>query len=179
MSDGDVRRIEGIADGVDYHQFYLNADVSDAFPEYPPEDPGDKEIGHHRLIAPSGHMVCVEAGIAMGTVHLAIEFLERKPTELDTSAGWEAVSEISFEAASSDVSITYLMDATHAPFDHFILPDGPGWYRVRGHAIGRSLGFDGVAREDDPRERHLLQLWRTAGPQRTRHHRIDDQWANQ
>lgn len=71
-----------------------------------------------------------------------------------------------------------MAEGPEPPFDSFQLATGTGWYRVRAHAVGRSLDFDVVVTEN-PREEHLLQLWRTDGFAPARHHRIDDQWANQ
>jgi hypothetical protein len=46
-----------------------------------------------------------------------------------------------------------------------------------GHAVGRSLDFDGVVRE--PREHHLLQLWRVDQFEDTQVVRADDPWDRQ
>lgn len=114
----------------------------------------------------------------MGQVNLTIEVLDQAPDRIDDRRQWEAVSEISFEAISGTARIVVTDEAREPLFESFLLAPGVGWYRARAHAVGRSLDFDGVVSEN-PREAHLLQLWRTDGFQPAQHHRIDDQWANQ
>lgn len=71
-----MERIEGVLDGVDYHQLYLVADDDlDGFPEGSFED----EIDPHTLAVPMDHSVCVITGIAMGQVNLTIEVLDEAP----------------------------------------------------------------------------------------------------
>ena len=162
-------------DGVNYHQFYLVADDDlDAVPDGAFQD----EISPDTLIVPTGSAVCVSTGIVMGVINLTIELLDSPPDSIDDREPWEAVSDVSFEAESADAGVCLLMDGTRAPFVASRLPHGPGWYRTRGHAIRRSLDFDVVVTED-PREAHLIQLWRTDGFEQARHHLVDNQWANQ
>lgn len=168
--------LSGVLDGIDYHQFYLMADDDDqVFPEFAT----DAEIAPHGLIATTGHGVCIATGIAMGAVNLTIELLAAEPAEIDQRQPWTAVSETSFEATGTEAWIQVFMPPPAMPFDDLlVLQGGTGWYRVRAHAFGRELDYDAVV-IDQPREHHLLQLWRAAGPEPVRHHRIDDQWAGQ
>ena len=170
-----MARLGGVLDGVEYHQFYLVAD-EDLW-GFPEGSFGD-EISPHTLVVPMGNSVCVQTGIAMGKVFLTIEVLEMAPDALDSRREWEAVSEVSFEAKTRGARIELLADGAEPPFDRFQLAPGTGWYRVRAHAVGRSLDFDVVVRHN-PREEHLLQLWRTDGFRPEQHHRIDNRWANQ
>lgn len=184
IDTGVMIRIAGPIDGVDYHQFYVYADESDSFPDYPasPSHPG-------RLLATvdNAHAVCVTTGIAMGTVVLELELLDGAPVRLDSTRDWEVIAEVSFEASRSWGSIDFLLTYTAevpAAFARFDLPAGGGWYRVRGHALGRALDFDfavapGVPDHCEPREFHLLQIWPTVGPQDAARIRDDDPWANQ
>lgn len=171
-----MERIDGVLDGVDYHLLYLVADDDPwcGFPEGSFRD----DIDPHTLVVPMDHSVCVFTGIAMGQVNLTIEVLEGAPDRIDDHRQWEAVSEVSFEAISSTARIVLLAEGPEPPFESFLLGPGVGWYRARAHAVGRSLDFDVVVSEN-PREAHLLQLWRTDGFQPAQHHRIDDRWANQ
>jgi hypothetical protein len=114
----------------------------------------------------------------MGQVNLTIEVVDEAPDRIDDRRQWEAVSEVSFEAISSTARIVVMDEAPEPPFESFLLAPGDGWYRARAHAVGRSLDFDAVVSED-PRETHLLQLWRTDGFQPAQHHRVDDRWARQ
>ena len=166
-----MQRIEGVLGVVDHHQFYVVTD--DGYPEFP----ATRSI--HDVIAPtSGHGFCVMTGIAMGAVQLAIEVLGRAPESIDDRREWEAVTDISFSAASSTAHVQALMESTPEPFSAFTLPRAPGWYRVRAHAQGRSLDFDTVVSEN-PREYHLLQMWPADSREEPIDHRIDDRWDRQ
>jgi hypothetical protein len=168
-----MTRIEGLLDGVDYHQFYFQTGDRTESPNYPMEGPPN------RLLATTdtGHAVCVKTGIAAGVVQLAIEFLDGPASGMDDSHEWEAVTELSFEATETTAGVVVLMADTNPPFRSFELPEGPGWYRMRGHAIGRSLDFDLAVRE--PREHHLLQLWRVDQFDDAQVIRADDPWERQ
>jgi len=170
-----MQRLGGVIDGVEYHTFCLVAD-EDLW-GFPDGDFGD-DISPHTLVVPMGNSVCVSTGIAMGQVNLTVEVLDAAPGAIDDRREWEAVSEVSFEARTSGARIAFMAEVPEPPFDSFQLVTGTGWYRVRAHAVGRSLDFDAVVRKN-PRQEHLLQLWRTDGFQAARHHRIDNQWANQ
>lgn len=169
--------VEGLLDGVDYHQFYLWGDYPFVPTSYPPGGP------NNRLLAATetGHAVCVSTGIAMGMIHLAIEFLDSPPSEVDHSYDWEAVAETSFTATVPTATIVLLMQRTQPPFDRLELPSGADTYRARGHATGRSLDYDivvdGMSRE--PREYHLLQLWQADRLEPPVVLREDDPWARQ
>ncbi|HEY8621015.1 MAG TPA: hypothetical protein VIM01_13180 [Dermatophilaceae bacterium] len=168
-----MTRIEGLLEGVEYHQFYFQAGDPTESPSYPREGPPN------RLLATTdtGHAVCVTTGIARGVVQLAIEFLDSPAAGMDDSYEWEAVAELSFEAAGTTAGVVVLMAYTNPPFRSFELPLGPGWYRMRGHVIGRSLDFDVVVRE--PREHHMLQLWRVNQFDDAQVIRADDPWERQ
>jgi len=173
-----MNRIEGLLDGVDYHQFYFQADDPTVFlPAYPPGGPAN------RLLAATetGHAVCVSTGIAMGVVHLAIELLDSPPSGVDDSHDWEAIADVSMIAAVPTATIVLLMQRTKPPFDGFELPSGASTYRIRGHATGRSLDFDVVVDgiEQLPREHHLLQLWPVDRLEPPTVRRADDPWARQ
>lgn len=170
-----MQRLDGVIDGVEYHTFYMVADENSwGFPE---GDFGD-DISPHTLVVPMSNSVCVSTGIAMGQVNLTVEVLDAAPEAIDARRDWEAVSEVSFEARTIGARIAFMAEAPESPFDSFQLASGIGWYRLRAHAVGRSVEFDAVVTED-PREAHLLQLWRTDGFRPAQHFRIDNQWANQ
>lgn len=170
-----MQRLGGVIDGVDYHTFYLVADEDlSGFLDGDLED----DISPHTLVVPTGNSVGVITGIAMGQVNLTIEVLDAAPGAMDDRRPWEAVSEVSFEARTSGARIAFMAWGPEPPFDSFELATGTGWYRVRAHAVGRNLDVDAVVSEN-PREEHLLQLWRTDGFQPARHHRMDNSWAGQ
>lgn len=169
-----MKTLDGVLDGIDYHQFYLlaEADVG-TFPSYA----DDEVIKPHGLIASSGHGVCVTAGITMGPIFLTVELVDGPPDAVDDRRQWTAVSELSFEAANEHAWLFTFDGPTVAPYlEPFALQTGPGWYRIRAHAWDRELDFDGCV--DTPREYHLLQIWpATAAP--ATHQRIDNQWSTQ
>jgi hypothetical protein len=168
-------RLEGLLDGVDYHHFYLQAGDPTEAPSYP-------ETGWlpNRMLATTdtGDAVCVITGIAMGVIQLTIDVLDTPPSGTDESQKWEAVAEVSFEATETTAAVVMLMTGTNAPFGSFELPRGLGWYRIRGHAVGRSLDNDLVVTEN-PREHHLLQLWPADRWEEPLALREDDPWASQ
>ncbi|MDE9364102.1 hypothetical protein PZ938_00645 [Luteipulveratus sp. YIM 133132] len=174
-------RISGALTGVDHHQFYLDANVDDFFPEYPM---GQDACG---LVAavPSGGAICVTTGIATGTVALTIDLLDAPPAQIDASEPWEVIGQSSFRATAETASIFLLMDWPPKPFDALELPAGAGWYAVRAHAIGRALDYDLVVPDPfdpnpgDPRERHLLQVWPTPAPSEDAVLLRDEPWARQ
>lgn len=165
-------RIEGLLYGVNYHQFYLQAGDPSEYPSYPMQGPSN------RLLATTGtgHAVCVSTGIAMGVVQLAIEFLDDPPSRMDDSHEWEAVTELSLEATQTTASVVLPMADTNPPFRSLELP-GAGWYRIRGHALGRSLDFDAAVSK--PREHHLLRLWHVDQFEDPQVIRADDPWEHQ
>lgn len=165
----------GDLEGIDHHQYYL---VADADPTVFPEGAYTDEISPNTLVVPTGHALCLTTGIAMGVIRLTVELLDATPPVVDDREAWQAVSDVSVEATSEQARVLVLMALTAPPFQEFRLRSGTGWYRVRAHAVGRSLDFDAVVTED-PREKHLLQLWRSTGPEAATHHRVDDPWADQ
>lgn len=63
------------------------------------------------------HTVCVETGIATGTVVLAIELLNGPPADLVGTRNWEVISEVSFETVSSYLgprTMTRLENSTYS-----------------------------------------------------------------
>lgn len=181
-----MSRLEGRIDRVDHHQFFLSADASGAFPMYPIDG---SYLGRLVSVAQEADAVCIETGIAMGTVRLALHLLDAPPTAIDASRPWEVVEEVTFDATDPVGRLLFLLDSTPAPFDQFDLPAGAGRYRVRAHAVGRALDFDTVMwnpddpeRPDDcgpPREQHLLQVWPTHESAVTTRLKADDPWAHQ
>jgi hypothetical protein len=169
-----VPRLESLLDGVDYHHFYLQVGGLTEAPSYPMGGPPN------RLLATtdSGDAICVITGIAMGVIQLAIELLDTPPSGTDESQQWEAVAEVSLEATETTAAVALLMTDTDPPYNSFDLPRGSGWYRIRGHAAGRSLDYDLVVTED-PREHHLLQLWPAAEWEEPLVLREDDPWEYQ
>lgn len=56
------------------------------------------------------------------------------------------------------MSVAYLVHETAPEFGGLPLPISGSWYRLRAHAVGRDLAFDGVTRWVCG-ERRLIQIW--------------------
>lgn len=91
---------------------------------------------------------------------------------------WAAVAEASVLWRDPEVSVRYLMDWTGAEFEHLPLPCPPSWYRIRAHAAGRDIAYDGVTRTPCG-ERHLLQVWAEDAYRAPVDIRLDDPWKRQ
>ncbi|MFH8371387.1 hypothetical protein [Streptomyces sp. NPDC018031] len=116
--------------------------------------PADTARWSAGLAAPMDWGAWVSTGIHTGYVRIRAEVLSAAPSVEE--ADWEEIVEISVRSLEGDLRITS---------DGEITPDtlptlnaqGPGWYRVRVHARGRSINPDGVAEE--PTEEYLITCW--------------------
>jgi len=96
----------------------------------------------------------IVTGIAAGPVRVKVQRQETAPAAVATE--WEDIVEVSCMAVEADVVAAGQYDA--APDPQFALnPPGATWFRLRVHARGRDLEYDGVA--TDPREEYLLVAW--------------------
>lgn len=168
-----MQRIGGVLGGIDYKQFCFQAADSDEYPVHLGTGPPNRLL----QVDDSGTAVVCSTGIHMGPINLVIELLDRPPSELDDSHEWEAVAEVDFEAKRATAGLVLLFEAPAAPFTRLQLPAGVGWYRMRGHAVGRALDFDGAV--SIPREHHLLQVWAVTVKSEPLVIRADDLWALQ
>ncbi|WP_162597004.1 hypothetical protein [Streptomyces sp. NEAU-S7GS2] len=106
------------------------------------------------LAAPMDHGAWILTGINTGHVRVKAQCLDAAPSV--EAADWEEIVEISVRSVAGDLCINSGYDIT--PDDLPALnPQGPGWYRMRVHASGRSINPDGVSEE--PVEDYLIAVW--------------------
>ena len=99
----------------------------------------------------------VRTGISMGPVSVEVSEVGSMPA-VEVS-GWEDVAEFSVLVRDRPAYLGgFSQDDRDVPR---IGTAGPGWYRLRVHARGRSVAPDLVV--DEPTEEYLVQVWR-AGP---------------
>lgn len=111
----------------------------------------------------SNGLVSVEAtgavvftGIKSGAIYVTAEAHDREPAaEVEA---WDEVIEFTLTSTAG-----WLRVLEEVPGDQFTLPNlsphGPGAYRLRCHARGRDIAYDGSAIE--PVEDYLIQAWRS------------------
>ncbi len=106
------------------------------------------------LAAPMGHGAWILTGINTGYVRVSAQCFDAAPRVEVTDR--EEVVEFSVRSVEGDLRIHSGYDIT--PDDLPALnPQGPGWYRMRVHASGRSINRDGVS--DEPVENYLIAVW--------------------
>ncbi|GAA4301681.1 hypothetical protein BJY14_007725 [Actinomadura luteofluorescens] len=128
---------------IDYHQFLLmKPDQQD----YVPEEAG-------RLLSTTGEGVLVHTGIANGNVAVHIEIHDHQPPLDD--ADWEEVAEASTKVEHGPLMVRCL--TADPPALPMLTPAGPGTYRLRAHARGRDIAYDGCVSRSP--EVYLIQIW--------------------
>ncbi|WP_329392655.1 hypothetical protein OHA45_37015 [Streptomyces lydicus] len=106
------------------------------------------------LAAPMDHGAWVLTGINTGLVNVTAQCFDAAPPIEATD--WEEIVEVSVRSIAGDLRINSGYSIT--PDDLPLLnPQGPGWYRMRVHASGRSINPDGVS--DEPVEDYLIAVW--------------------
>ncbi|MBB6553330.1 hypothetical protein [Nonomuraea rubra] len=141
---------------VHYRQAYL-ADAYDEFPtvERRPDNP-EHPVGIVRVAVEEGkaHLI---TGLHTGPVGFSVTVADEDPGA-DTD-GYEDIVEISFLAQSESLRIA----EWSGEGDHLLpeLPSGPGWYRLRYHAVNMDEGanVNSLATGDAVVDRYLLQIW--------------------
>ncbi|WP_336049493.1 hypothetical protein [Streptomyces sp. CA2R101] len=119
--------------------------------QVPPMETGRWSNG---LAAPMDQGAWILTGINTGHVRVTAQRLDAAPPVEATD--WEEIVEISVRSVAGDLRINSGYDIT--PDDLPALsPQGPGWYRMRVHASGRSINPDGVS--DEPVEDYLIAVW--------------------
>ncbi|MFI5865841.1 hypothetical protein [Streptomyces sp. NPDC051546] len=106
------------------------------------------------LAAPMDHGAYIVTGIHTGRVNVETR-ITSTPPPADTE-GWEEVVEVSVHADEVDLALNYF-DGQGPSNPPALSDQGPGWYRMRVHARGRTLAPDGVSEE--PIEDYLITTW--------------------
>lgn len=133
---------------VEWHQFGIGHETGET---------RERPVDQGSVIFVVQRMFCtVRTGIASGYVRLTTEALDGPPASIDES--WEDIGEVSLDSSPDipmhatswerdpDVELTDRLDA-----------HGPGTYRLRVHARGRDLHWDGSTLE--PVEDYLILSW--------------------
>lgn len=134
---------------VDWHMFIVGQDIGEPYLEDPAD--GNGVIGRVKRT-----YCTVVTGIASGFVRVTTEALDGPPSTIDDT--WEDIGEVSLETTPDmpmraagvdwvpDEELTDRLD-----------PHGPGSYRLRVHARGRDIYYDGAKLE--PVEDYLIPSW--------------------
>ena len=101
------------------------------------------------------HVTCF-CGVHTGWIEARVRVLPGPPAAAD--AGWDAISEATLWSPSGRLSVAGLMGGAEGTFTDVAVPRG--LIRVRVHA--RDRRHEPVRTDDDPPERHELQIWAVA-----------------
>ncbi|MDI9979430.1 hypothetical protein [Rhodococcus sp. IEGM 1307] len=113
------------------------------------------------LLATESDRVAIHAG-QTGLISVTTQAWAVPPPPVDDQfrARWEDIAEMSFTASTDDLVLTSLLDGPPMGGLDSVTPHGPGSYRVRVAAIGRTEYWDSVAPpEKQPAVQLLVQLW--------------------
>ncbi|MGR6918073.1 hypothetical protein ACU635_27850 [[Actinomadura] parvosata] len=147
-----------------YHQIQIRP-LDEPGPAYP------KAFGNG-LVAlddeePDGATILT--GIAMGQVEMTVRLTEEAPSlDLDS---WEEIVDISIESTFGSLILCGLLGDLPRNLPNLAWK-GPGFYRLRVHAIGRDTDVDGTA--FTPTERYAVVSWPAPCPAPDRVHKLTD-----
>lgn len=139
------------------HVFYRQAYLVDAYDDLPETDMFDDHPEYPvGIIRVSNGMACLITGLHSGPVSFSATVADEDPgPDLD---GYEDIVEISLHSESDHLRINEWGGDSHLIPQ---LPAGPGWYRLRFHAVNmdEAAKVDSLAPEDAVVDRYLLQIW--------------------
>lgn len=153
----------------DYNIFFIQGD--DDIQEGVPLTASHFDYGEEWLIDAQGDRALVHAG-QWGPILVTIQALDRDPGPVDDAlrASWEDLCEASIEAPHGDLMLVSLSNGPAEESADMLTPHGPGTYRLRVAATGRTEYWDGVAPVDRrPAVRMLIQTWQAAASPRVLH----------
>jgi hypothetical protein len=138
---------------VSYHQIWLSGPTG-------MPDPDDMiRTGPVSFVDLYPEAAEIRIGISMGYVRVCVTQLSAPPTELDTTLAWEDVVEFSLgDSAEPPIYVGALEGDPDGDVPLVVEPDWTGGSRVRVHARGRDIDYDGVC-EGEPWEDYLIQSW--------------------
>lgn len=130
-----------------YHQFFLTPELL---------WPGrSSAVSNGVATGDENGFVVVRTGIHTGGVHVNVQALGGEPSL--ALADWEDIGETSVRVGDAGTLMVTSEDASNAVAFPNLSVAGPGTYRVRVHARGRTIDYDGsMARS---REHYLIQVW--------------------
>ncbi|MGW7483694.1 hypothetical protein ACWGH8_34535 [Nonomuraea muscovyensis] len=136
---------------VSYRQAYL-IDVGTMVPEAFPNDHPEHPVG---IIRVKDDKALLVTGLHTGKVGFSVAVTDHDPGA-DTD-GYEDIVEISFR---SEIGRVWLCEwAGERVHELPELSSGPGWYRLRYHAVNMDTGAEVNSSMDVVVDRYLLQIW--------------------
>jgi hypothetical protein len=139
--------VEALAD-VDHHTFRI-AEEDNYERIVHPE--GFRDNG---LVVPENGAFLVHAGIAVGCSRVTIALYASPPPASQDQ--WEDIAEVSVPLRGQTLNVV-AREGDGVRYESVTLPPHSGSVRVRAHARGRDIHWDGVASE--PIEDYLFQIW--------------------
>ncbi|TMR88662.1 hypothetical protein [Nonomuraea basaltis] len=145
----------------DLHVHYRQAYLADGYDEFPvvedrPDNHPEHPVGIIRVAVDDGKALLI-TGLHTGPVGFSVTVADEDPGA-DTDE-YEDIVEISFLAKSEWLRIA----EWSGEGDHGLpkLPSGPGWYRLRYHAVNMDEGakVNSLTSRHAVVDRYLLQIW--------------------
>ncbi|MCE0535271.1 hypothetical protein LWF15_07100 [Kineosporia rhizophila] len=136
---------------VENHMFLAQGD-DDSSGYYKDEPTTDVSNG---LVDVFGSVVQFYTGIAVGHLHLQVDYRADAPQELELDE-WEDVVEVSAQLTAPCTRFGSYDDNVPEEWPD-VNQQGPGWYRIRAHCRGRDLDYDSAP--EVPREHHRIVVW--------------------
>ncbi len=152
----DGRAREAVELCAEFHNLYLGTEAPLVVP---PVGEGlyDGGLIHTGVDLTEGLGLVVSTGMHSGQALCFQETLAGPPAAVES--GWEEVTEVSLRVDNGPLLWgNGGAETGEEPIDTL----GPGWYRVRMHAVNRELMAGDVC--DLPVERYFAQAWRENGP---------------
>ncbi|MER7576948.1 hypothetical protein [Streptomyces sp. NPDC126514] len=146
--------MEGITVAAVTHEVFVNEGLFGLLDAG--EVPAQSADWSNGFVAPMSEGALIATGINTGLVRVTIQ--QRHANMPDQPAdGWEEIVEASVHAPAGKLAVESLELGPLADDSAILSPAGPAWYRVRVHARGRALHFDGVSME--PVEAYFIVTW--------------------
>ncbi|WP_329028357.1 hypothetical protein [Streptomyces sp. NBC_00690] len=106
------------------------------------------------LVAPMSNGAVISTGIHTGTGRVRVALLAAEPSS--TADAWEEIVEVSVHSSQGRLRVDAFEEGAVESLP-ILSTAGPGWYRLRVHARGRTINPDGIQR--DPVEDYHLAVW--------------------
>jgi hypothetical protein len=143
----------------DLHVHYRQAYLVDALDELsvPESFPKDHPEHHVGIIRVGDGNATLITGLHTGPVGFSVTVADHDPGA--DADGYEDIVEISFWSKSERLRISEWSGDRDHPLPK--LPSGPGWYRLRYHAVNMDEGskVNSLTSRDAVVDRYLLQIW--------------------
>ncbi|MEU0987823.1 hypothetical protein [Streptomyces sp. NPDC005953] len=107
------------------------------------------------LVAPISNGAVIRTGIHTGRSRVRVALLPSEPFSTDDDA-WEEIVEVSVHSARGNLRVDAFEEGTAESLP-LLSTAGPGWYRLRVYARGRTINPDGI--QHTPTEDYHLAIW--------------------